>query len=405
MHKAVRSEFCIRFRVLVSLAASGLMACSDSRIEPTPFAKCVPVISGNGLMLVELAKGASKPFGITAFVGGDATLVLEREGTVRALTAGGVIAEPLVDVRKLAGPDGLRGFAFHPGYLGNGRMFVSYINKLGDSVIAEYLAAPGDFRDARFARFILLQPHMSPSHNGGSIVMDQDGLLYIAFGDDSSANDRFGFGQNPWALQGKLLRINVDASANGYAIPADNPWADGSNGAPEMFAWGLRNPTQISIDQQGSVLVADRGQSEVDEVNLVFSVIRNAPPGLNFGWPITDGERCFVAGCDQNGFVAPAQLVTHVNRDCGIIGGHRYDGTCMPALERSYFFGDECSSAVRLSNLSMSGEPPFDLTSTIDPEGMLKGQLSGFGVGGDGELYLTTNEGGRIFRVQQRPRI
>jgi hypothetical protein len=61
-------------------------------------------------------------------------------------------------------------------------------------------------------------------------------------------------------LSGKVLRINVDVTdfiaGNEYSIPSDNPFStDESLGLPEIYAWGLRNPSKCSIDRGKYVVV------------------------------------------------------------------------------------------------------------------------------------------------------
>ena len=47
-----------------------------------------------------------------------------------------------------------------------------------------------------------------------------------------------------------MLRLDVAGAAAGqpYAIPADNPFADGQAGRPEILHLGLRNPFRASVD-------------------------------------------------------------------------------------------------------------------------------------------------------------
>ena len=89
---------------------------------------------------------------------------------------------------------------------------------------------------------VIAQPY--PNHNGGMIAFDADGMLLIGMGDGGSGGDPEGNGQDPDALLGKMLRIDVDG-AEPYAIPADNPFADGADPAPEIWALGAAQPVAL----------------------------------------------------------------------------------------------------------------------------------------------------------------
>ena len=65
----------------------------------------------------------------------------------------------------------------------------------------------------------------------------------MSLGDGANAS---GQGQNPDTPYGKILRLDVD-SGDPYGVPADNPFIEG-DGAPEVWAYGLRNPWRFTID-------------------------------------------------------------------------------------------------------------------------------------------------------------
>lgn len=123
-----------------------------------------------------------------------------------------------------------------------------------------------------------------------------DGMLYIGFGDGGSAEDPQGHGQNTDTLLGAMLRIDIDGGTP-YAIPADNPFAAGG-GAPELYAWGLRNPWRFSFDKEtGELWTGDVGQYDWEEVDRIRL-------GGNYGWAVMEGAHCFMAdSCDQTNLI------------------------------------------------------------------------------------------------------
>lgn len=54
-------------------------------------------------------------------------------------------------------------------------------------------------------------------------------------------------------MLGKVLRIDVDTidyvREKEYSIPPDNPFADGVNGLPEIYAYGVRNIWRCGKDR------------------------------------------------------------------------------------------------------------------------------------------------------------
>ena len=130
------------------------------------------------------------------------------------------------------------------------------------------------------------------NHNGGTITFGPDGYLYWALGDGGSAGDPLGHGQNTDTVLGSIVRIDVDGGIP-YAIPPDNPFASGG-GAPEIFAWGLRNPYSMHFDPvTGDLWTGDVGQNAWEEMDRIER-------GGNYGWKIKEGTHCYaVTPCDD----------------------------------------------------------------------------------------------------------
>ena len=86
-----------------------------------------------------------------------------------------------------------------------------------------------------------------------------------ALGDGGGGGDPQGNGQNRGSLLGKILRIDVEPRAPApYAIPPDNPFVGRTAGAPEIWAYGLRNPWRFSFDRATRrPLIGDVGPERV----------------------------------------------------------------------------------------------------------------------------------------------
>ena len=313
--------------------------------------------------------------------------VVEQPGRIRVIVDGVLQPQPFLDIRELVstgGEQGLLGLAFHPDFAANGRFFVNYTDREGDTQIVAYQAsADGGAAEASLASAILTIDQPFANHNGGWIGFGPDGYLYIAMGDGGSGGDPLGSGQDLSSLLGKVLRIDVDGAAP-YAIPPTNPFATGG-GAAEIFALGLRNPWRNAFDGQ-ELYVADVGQGQLEEV----TVISIDDAGANLGWNVMEGSACFAAaGCDQANLVLPAYEYAH-DEGCSITGGYVYRGGAIPELDGQYFFADYCSGFVR--SFRYENGQAQDLVDWSEQLGDL-GPITSFGIDGAGELYIMTAEG------------
>ena len=348
------------------------------------------------LDLETVAEGFDAPLGVTHADDGSGRLfVVEQTGAIRILDDGRVLDEPFLDVGEsivAGGEQGLLGLAFHPGFRRNGRFFINFTDVNGNTVVAEVQTSNDpDVADAGSVTPLLQIDQPFANHNGGQLAFGPDGYLYIATGDGGSGGDPQGNGQNTEALLGKLLRLDVD-SGDPYGILGDNPFASGG-GAPEVWAYGLRNPWRFSFDSETNGLwIADVGQGDFEEINKS----RPDRGGLNYGWNVMEGTDCFGGGdCDRSGTVLPISGYTH-DAGCSVTGGYVYRGTEFPALSGGYVFGDYCSGTIwGIDARAGSFTKPVELMQS----GL---SISSFGLDEGGELYLTDLDGGRVLQVVAR---
>jgi glucose/arabinose dehydrogenase len=334
-------------------------------------------------------EGLRSPVFLTAPRGDERLFVLEQEGRILLFDRDEPGGDVFLDIRdRIAsgGERGLLGLAFHPRYAESGRFFVNYTNSAGTTVVAEFTTDPAnpDQADPATERVLLTVDQPASNHNGGMVAFGPDGYLYIGLGDGGGANDRFGQGQRPDTLLGTIARIDVD-TGDPYGIPAANPFADGVDGAPEVWAWGLRNPWRFSFDGE-TIFVADVGQNEWEEVDAIAV----GTLGANFGWPITEGFECFQqADCDRTGLTEPIYAYPHRSGACSITGGYVYRGFAIPDLVGAYFFGDYCTGGV--TGFRVDGEGVYEIRDWS--EDLNTPLLTSFGVDGFGELYLVSQSG------------
>jgi len=246
--------------------------------------------------LVPAIAGLQNPVDIANARDGSGRLfIVEQPGRIRVTKNGQLMPTPFLDLTALVqfgGEQGLLGLAFHPDFRDNGLLFVNYTRRDdGATVVARYRVSVSDpdRADPASAVQLLLIPQPFANHNGGALKFGPDGYLYVATGDGGSANDPGNRAQNTFEWLGKLLRIDVDRGAP-YAIPPGNPFASGTSGRPEVWAYGLRNPWRIAFDRQtGDLYIADVGQDVVEEIDFLPA---GTGAGANFGWHVMEGSRC-----------------------------------------------------------------------------------------------------------------
>lgn len=230
--------------------------------------------------------------------GSGRVFVVERAGRIALLNPSNGTSTTFMDITgqtTTTGENGLLGFTTAPDYATSGVFYLYLTNLAGDIELRRYSTVAGNLAlgDAATADLILTIPHPGQdNHNGGWIGFGNDGLLYIATGDGGGANDPAGNAQNKNVLLGKILRIDVATDAfpadpnRDYAIPASNPYAT-TGGAPEVWAYGLRNPYRASVDSvTGIIWIGDVGQAAREEINALFPT---GTGGSNFGWSFFEG--------------------------------------------------------------------------------------------------------------------
>jgi hypothetical protein len=413
------SEFVAATRTLASLppgtytVAAEPVLTGQAIMAPTAATQTIQVASGAtapvtvsynvqqafAIRLEEMAwSGLEQPI-FLASPPGDATriFVAERPGRIRVVQNGDVLATPFLDIAARVSTSGERGvlsFAFHPQYAQNGWFFLHFTNLAGEITVERFTASAANpnVADPAATPVIRVAHAQFDNHNGGVAAFGTDGLLYISTGDGGGGGDPQMNAQNPNRLLGKMLRIDV--STLPYTIPPTNPLAN------EIWGIGLRNPWRWSFDAPTHRLyIADVGQNRYEEVDVVM---RDAPaPGfaVNFGWPRTEGTRCFPddqATCNLAGLTLPVFEYDHSTGTCAITGGHVYRGAALPELTGRYFYSDYCPGFIR--SFRFAGNRAIERIDWNTPD---VGRVISFGEDAARELYVVT-AGGRIYRVTRQ---
>ena len=372
-----------RLALLLLAAACGRNNPSDGQPPPAPAA---------GLRLVEVASGLDQPLYLTAPAGDTRLFVVEQTGRIRIVSGGALLPTPFIDLSakiSAGGERGLLSMAFHPDYAHNGFFYVDYTDTQGDTRVERYhVGASANVADPASAQRVLTVAQPYANHNGGLVMFGPDGYLYVGMGDGGSGGDPQGNGQNPAALLGKILRIDVNGAAP-YAIPPTNPFVGQTGKRPEIWFTGVRNPWRFSFDREAGLLyLADVGQNAWEEVNVTPA----ATGGLNLGWNLMEASHCYGGGgCSQQGLTLPVLEYSHAD-GCSITGGYVYRGSAVPAIRGHYFYADYCQGWIR--SFRWDGSQAVDRRSW-DLGGI--GNVTSFGEDAAHELYVTSANG-RLYR-------
>ncbi len=383
----------IALKIILIILAFGMAGAVETAAEPA--APCRLDRAADGIPEIELkpvVRGLRAPLGLTH--AGDGTGILygvEQGGRIRMLSGGKLLAEPFLDIRdrvRSGGEMGLLGLAFHPAYSKNGRFYVNYTaQERGLRTVISEFQAEGKRRriDPDTERILLTIRQPYANHNGGHLAFGPDGKLYIGTGDGGAGNDPENNGQDLSTLLGKMLRIDVDKKQDGreYAIPATNPFARRKGAAPEIWAFGLRNPWRFSFDPVSRLLYAgDVGQSAREEIDIIRK-------GKNYGWRIMEGNLCtpgISRRCDKSGLEPPLYDYPR-SEGTVVIGGYVYRGSAHPALCGAYVYADYGNG--RIFGLRHDGDRVTQHRVILDSGR----SITSFGVDEAFELYVVDGAG------------
>jgi hypothetical protein len=186
-------------------------------------------------------------------------------------------------------------------------------------------------------------------------------------------------GVNHDPLLGKLLRLEPGggpAAGNPFPVPA-----------PEVWAYGLRNPWRFSFDHAtGDLVITDVGQGSYEEVD-VASAAAGGGRGANFGWNRFEGLHTFPGGspaAPEPGITFPMIEHSHAAGWCSIVGGYVVRDPALPELVGQYVYGDLCKGELHAA--ALSAWAPRSLGLTVS-------RLVSFGEDGCGRVYAVSLDG------------
>jgi len=295
-----------------------------------------------------------------AFLNPERGFVAERTGRVFEFQSGQLLADPVIDLSDQTSTEmdqGLLGMTISPDMRW---LYLNRTDSAGSSVVTahEITSTLGELGPG-IEIIVVDQP--SAMHNGGDLVFDPEGYLFVSFGDGGGLGDPYGHGQDLSTPLGSVLRLTVDPTSWPPHKPASGNPDLGTGSDPRIWVNGVRNPFRFSFDEvTGNLWLTDLGQQCVEEINILDP----SAGGQNLGWNLVEGSRPFL-GSPSKLLRAPDFEYRHARGRCAIIGGLVVYGAPDPILEGRYLFTDMCGGHLMALDSGPSKQV-FELSLRVD---------------------------------------
>lgn len=213
--------------------------------------------------------------------------ISHRKGNISRLQATeGVPGEYTVDAISFTpsdllrdGQGGLLDIIFHPKYLENGWVYLSYSAGTNDAnalKIVRFKVVENEVVQLQGV-FEVANKKDTPVHYGGRMAFTEDMSLLVTSGDGFDYREQ---AQVKNSQLGKILRMSDIGAPHPY-----NPYAnDNDEDAAYVLSLGHRNPQGLLVTDEQTIIAHEHGPAGGDEINIIDA-------GVNYGWPVvTNGK-------------------------------------------------------------------------------------------------------------------
>lgn len=248
-------------------------------------------------------------------LGNGRIIFVERGGAVKIHDENMGTTETIATFDTFSGlEEGLLGVAVDPDYTTNKWVYFSYSASDVDEIRISRFDLDGNNLDFGTEKVLLTIPVQRDEccHVAGSMEFDAAGNLFFSIGDNTSPHSSDGYGpfderpgrepfdaqkssSNANDLRGSIMRITPQDDGT-YTIPNGNLFPkDGSQGRPEIYVLGNRNPFRISIDNRTGFLYwgevgPDAGSDSLGRGPKGHDEVNQAREAGFFGWPYFVGD-------------------------------------------------------------------------------------------------------------------
>jgi aldose sugar dehydrogenase len=343
--------------------------------------------------VVVLAQGLVHPWAVEPLPNDD-LLVTEKPGSLRIVSAKGVVGKPIAGVPTVdaRGQGGLLDVALSPQFDSDRTIFLSYTEPRkdgnGTSVARGVLSEDGKGLSQVRVIFRVAPTYDGTMHYGSRLAFGPDGMLYVTLGERSVTAMRK-YSQQFDSHLGKVVRIKPDGAA-----PKDNPFVGKDDAVPEIWTLGHRNVQAAAFDPDGRFWVVEHGAKGGDELNLVVK-------GKNYGWPVVaygeeySGKPFPDAATKRAGFEQPRYYWDPVIAPSG---AQFYTGDAFPAWRGSLFVGG--MKDMKLVRLTLENDKVTGEEQLLTERGQ---RVRDVRQGPDGALYIVTDQAnGELWKLAPR---
>ncbi|MEZ5791982.1 MAG: PQQ-dependent sugar dehydrogenase [Nitratireductor sp.] len=364
-----------------ALVISALTAC----LAGSPAWAQVHDTQGGRIKVETIASGLNHPWGMAMLPDGS-MLVTERDGRlihIRGDAAKAVSGLPEIAAR---GQGGLLDVVIDEDFATSRRLWFTWSERgqggFSTALSTATLSADDSALENVEKIFVMARKTTTGHHFGSRIVLAPDGKLFMTMGERGDANRA----QDYFDHAGSVVRLNRDGS-----VPADNPFADGKSGLPEIWSKGHRNPQGAAWNNaEDRLWTVEHGAAGGDEIN-------RPEPGLNYGWPVISYGVNYNGTPIGKGSSAPGyeQPVYYWDPSIAPSGMAFYNGTLFPQWQGNLFVGAlKYQMLVRME---------VENGKVISEERLLEGEygrIRDVRAFGDGAIWLLTDEDdGKLLRI------
>jgi len=305
----------------------------------------------------------------------------ERGGRISRVNPSNGAVTPLITIPEVVANNegGMLGMVLHPNFSVTPQVFVAYDYNSGNGYKEKIVRYTYNGTTLTNPTTIIDNIAASSIHNGCRLLITPDLKLFITTGDASDQSNP----QNLSALNGKILRLNLDGT-----IPSDNPIA----GNP-LWTFGHRNPQGL-VFANNKLYSSEHGPDTDDEINIIEK-------GRNYGWPAVrgfcneSGEQSF---CTANNVKEPIKAWTPT---AAVSGMDYYNKDQISEWKNSLLV--VALKNARLYQLKLDNTFTI-ITETNEYFTNKYGRMRDVCISPDGKVYICTSNGGndKIIEISKK---